>query len=227
MIPFNIEQFTADAFKRLPPPPRFVKGFLTGVGSRETPAEIQRILFILAGVLYSKGYIWRSGGADGADEAFERGILNHPHYRQDIDRPPMEIYLPWNGFAPVKGGPKKWENVAAGYFNTPNMPMYDTAQQIAMRIHPLGEKMRDMRGVFALHTRNVYQILGMNLAVPSKSMYLWAPPTKDDLVSGGTRTAVALAREHKVPWNNLANELTKSKVLDFLRMEFEALQKAA
>lgn len=46
--------------------------FYTGIGSRETPQEIQNLMFKIAQKLDSK-YILRSGGADGADLAFEKG----------------------------------------------------------------------------------------------------------------------------------------------------------
>lgn len=46
--------------------------FYTGIGSRQTPPEILRIMMSLATKLKSLGYVLRSGGADGADSAFER-----------------------------------------------------------------------------------------------------------------------------------------------------------
>jgi len=47
--------------------------FYTGVGSRKTPKAILEIMKALAAKLESAGWILRSGGADGADSAFESG----------------------------------------------------------------------------------------------------------------------------------------------------------
>lgn len=55
----------------------------TGIGSRETPPEIQEIMTNYARKLDKLGFILRSGGAMGADTAFEKGSTN------------KEIYLPW------------------------------------------------------------------------------------------------------------------------------------
>lgn len=45
----------------------------TGVGSRKTPPEILAVMTRLAQKLRAFGYVLRSGGAIGADQAFERG----------------------------------------------------------------------------------------------------------------------------------------------------------
>lgn len=48
----------------------------TGVGSRSTPNDIQQIMTELAHKLNGYGYILRSGGASGADTAFESGAVD-------------------------------------------------------------------------------------------------------------------------------------------------------
>jgi len=45
----------------------------TGVGSRKTPKEILSLIKDIATKLALKGFTLRSGGAVGADNAFERG----------------------------------------------------------------------------------------------------------------------------------------------------------
>lgn len=44
-----------------------------GIGSRETPAQVQAMMTKLAARLAQLGYTLRSGGAEGADKAFEAG----------------------------------------------------------------------------------------------------------------------------------------------------------
>ena len=48
-----------------------------GIGSRETPLEVCDMMKIIATKLESVGYVLRSGGAIGADSAFESGVLNN------------------------------------------------------------------------------------------------------------------------------------------------------
>ncbi len=62
------------------------KKIYTGIGSRSTPLGIQELMTEFASAMDSCGWTLRSGGADGADLAFERGSLE------------KEIYLPYKGF---------------------------------------------------------------------------------------------------------------------------------
>jgi len=50
--------------------------YYTGIGSRKTPTEILNMMTRIAMKLEKEGYILRSGGAEGADKAFERGVKN-------------------------------------------------------------------------------------------------------------------------------------------------------
>jgi len=47
--------------------------FYTGVGSRKTPPDVLDLMTWIADWLESRGWILRSGGAKGADRAFEVG----------------------------------------------------------------------------------------------------------------------------------------------------------
>lgn len=53
-------------------------------------------MFDIAYQLARTGWTIRSGGAPGADEAFESGVLSYAKAYK-VDRP-MEIYIPWHGF---------------------------------------------------------------------------------------------------------------------------------
>jgi predicted Rossmann fold nucleotide-binding protein DprA/Smf involved in DNA uptake len=44
-----------------------------GIGSRSTPPETLPLIESIAARLAEKGWVLRSGGADGADSAFEKG----------------------------------------------------------------------------------------------------------------------------------------------------------
>jgi len=212
-----LDLYTPEHWSRLPPPTVF-RGWLTGVGSRDTPPNACRLLTIFAGVTYSLGYQWRSGGAKGADEAIEHGVLTHPHYRPGtaLTDLSLEIYLPWNGFAPIQGGPKKYEDFSRGYINTPLLSPYEHAKDAITYYHPLGDRIREKRGVWALHTRNMFQPLGQDLKTPSERLYCWAPLKGEDDIEGGTRTAWQVARKHRIPTVNLYNGDAQSRLLAFL-----------
>ena len=47
--------------------------FYTGIGSRQTPKDILMLMTTIARKLAALGWTLRSGGADGADSAFESG----------------------------------------------------------------------------------------------------------------------------------------------------------
>ena len=61
--------------------------YYCGVGARITPSNVLWRMTKLATILESKGYALRSGGAKGADQAFERGLTVPSR---------AEIFLPSN-----------------------------------------------------------------------------------------------------------------------------------
>jgi hypothetical protein len=151
--------------------------FYIGIGSRETPIDIQRIMYRFAQVMAEQGMTLRSGGADGADSAFEQGC--------DSVQGKKQIYLPWVGF-----------NGRSSQFTKPSNAAYDLASEI----HPAWFKCS--RGMKALHARNCHQILGMDLNSPSSFVVCWTPGGK---LVGGTRTALVLASLNNIPVFNLFN----------------------
>jgi hypothetical protein len=119
--------------------------FYTGVGSRKTPTTILNIMQEIAVILYKRNFILRSGGANGADKAFESGAA---HLKM--------IYLPWKGF----------NNSESILYTVDN-----EALSIAKQIHPAWERCSSYAKL--LHGRNVYQVLGQNLNVRSKFIICW------------------------------------------------------
>ena len=121
-----------------------------GIGSRRTPPEILEQMEALASQLAAAGFVLRSGGAEGADSAFERGC--------DAVKGPKEIFLPWKGFNGRK------ESVSL-----PN----EKAISLASQIHPAWNKCSP--GAWKLHARNCQQVLGENLDDPSDFIICWSP----------------------------------------------------
>lgn len=121
----------------------------SGIGSRQTPENILKRMENLAVELAKKGYILRSGGAEGADSAFERGC--------DKAEGEKEIFLPW----------KKFNNNSSPLY-TPHKEAFE----IIKELHPIYNQLS--QGVKKLHARNVHQILGKDLTSPSKFVIYWS-----------------------------------------------------
>ena len=57
--------------------------YYAGIGSRKTPEKVLKQLTLLAQYLEKRNYILRSGGAIGADKAFEAGSTHNEIFRQN------------------------------------------------------------------------------------------------------------------------------------------------
>lgn len=143
-----------------------------GIGSRETPTETLQAFRYLGAVLGREGWTLRSGGAPGADSAFEAGAVSV--------RGRCEIYLPWRGFlghpSPLCGEP------------TPEM------YALAKKYHPAWDRCSD--AAKRLHARNGCQILGIRLDDPVDVVVCW---TRGGRLVGGTAQALRIALDRKIP----------------------------
>lgn len=157
-----------------------------GIGSRDTPLAVQARMTIIAHRLAQEGLTLRSGAADGADAAFERGAVQ-------VSSIPPEIFLPWRGFN--KHPSKRWE---------PERP--EKAIEIAQRFHPGWPSLTS--SVRRLMARNCRQVLGPSLDAPSRFVVCY---TSDGCETGDTRTrrtggtgmAIAVASHYAIPVVNL------------------------
>lgn len=170
--------------------------YYTGIGSRETPDEFLELFTKISKRMEELNYVLRSGGALGADTAFEAGVSTPQN---------KEIFVAWQNFRP---------NVKTDIYTYGEE--YETAKKIAEELHPAWEKCK--LGVRKLHTRNVYQILGRDLQTPSRVVFFYAKE-KDGVVSGGTATAVKLARQRNIPTFNFFFEDQKEEVLKKLKLK--------
>lgn len=186
-----------------------IKKYYTGVGSRQTPIYIQNIMTDLADKLARDSWILRSGGAEGADYAFELGwwdyCMNEMHLGGNYGAL-AEIYIPWNGF----------NNHTLTSHDGACKFVKDTteAQSIAEKVHPAWHNLKT--GAKNLHTRNVYQVLGEDLETPSKFLVCWAETDKHGVPKGGTRTSWVLAKQHNISCFNLYNEEDLKRIHRYL-----------
>lgn len=168
--------------------------YYAGIGSRETPDFILDHMSSIATQLGNDGWTLRSGGADGADLAFERGALKsatQPH-----------IYLPWPGF----------NNAVACRRNDPEV----WTLAVAEAHHPAWANLK--RGARQLHCRNVHQVLGdstdlVDSRTPSSFILCWTPDAKG---GGGTGQAIRIAQAYNVPVFDLADRAVCDRVREGL-----------
>ena len=153
--------------------------YYTGIGSRQTPKEILDRMTHIGKEFAGMGFTLRSGGADGADSAFERGCEDVNGFK--------EIYIPWDGFNNLSS--------SAGY----KIGNHPDAESIMANLHPAWHVCS--QGVRKLHTRNVYQVLGADLNTPSVLVVCWTPRGQ---IVGGTGQAIRLAIQHNIRVINLA-----------------------
>jgi hypothetical protein len=150
-----------------------------GIGSRKTPSQICDIFTNIAKILSAKGLILRSGGANGADLAFERG--QDPNLK--------EIFLPYKGFN------KSTSNLYG---------VCDEAIELAKSFHPKWNNLSPTGKL--LIARNGYQVLGKTLNDPSSFIIAW---TLDGKLTGGTAQALRIASAYKIPIFNFGKSPKK------------------
>jgi len=171
--------------------------YYTGIGARKSPPEILVSMMVYGTVFAKLGDTLRSGGAAGADQAFERGC--------DVGNGLKEIYLPWKGF---NNHPSHYHEV------------HYEAMKIAEDAY--GSRWKSLSSsVKKLMTRNVYQILGINLNTPSSLVICWTPDgartSKDrSKITGGTGQAITCASHNDIPVFNLKNAFEEDMLLDFV-----------
>jgi hypothetical protein len=155
-----------------------------GIGSRKTPEDILLDMEQFA-FLASPHLILRSGGAGGADYAFELGCLNQ--------KGPMEIFLPWKGFS---------QNPS------PLFPPSEKALEMANEIVPHFKYVK--YPVKLLFARNMHQVLGADLISPVDFVVCWTDDGAESeeqcsAKTGGTGVAIRLASRLNIPIYNLSN----------------------
>lgn len=162
--------------------------FYTGIGARQTPKDIIDLMIIIAAEFANEGYTLRSGGANGADSAFESGC-------DSVDGK-KEIYLPWKRFN---------KNPSKLYKIPPNV--YEIAEMVYRA------KWNKLSGsVQSLMARNIQQVSGYDALCDHSAFVLcWTPDGCETVIqrnkaTGGTGQAIAYADAIKIPVINLANE---------------------
>lgn len=155
-----------------------------GIGSRETPPEVLRMMTEIAEGLADQEWILRSGNSQGADAAFEAGSPTQL----------TESYLPWEK-----------DSVPHGIVAI--TPEHTRLFRSTYR-DPAGGAWRPTmkRSATLLMTRNGNQVFGPDFTEPTDAVICWTP--YGDPI-GGTRQAIALAQLVDIPVLNLGSPAFK------------------
>ena len=169
--------------------------FYCGIGSRKTPKAVLSDMTSLAGLLAENDYCLRSGHAEGADMAFEKGC--------DLYQGVKEIFLPWPYFNNASGQDPGIKSVR------PSIRARKRAAEVIPHWYNCSDAAQQ------LHGRNVHQVLGLTFTEPVEFVICL---TKGGVEIGGTRTAMMIAHKHNIPVINMYFDdwITKlEKLVDF------------
>lgn len=152
-----------------------------GIGARKSPEDVCKVFSDVANLIqYNTDWMLRSGGADGADLAFEQGVDNATR---------KQIFLPWPGF-----------NDNMSPFCHPS----DDAFILAAKFHPRWQNIS--RSVKCLMARNCHQVFGQNLDTPAAFILCWTPDgasTTTTKETGGSGQSIRMANYCQIPVYNL------------------------
>lgn len=173
------------------------KKIYAGIGARNTPPDILDIMRFLADKLEDAGWLLRSGGASGADSAFESGVKSYTN---------RCIYLPgpsFNGKVPGKG-----------CFDSTVLPGWKHALMTVDEFHPNPSTLSDF--VRKLMARNAMQVFGPTLESPAEMIIAW---TLDGEIIGGTGQALRMAEGCGIKVYNLGNPETLENIFESLGLD--------
>lgn len=169
-----------------------------GIGSRDTPPDVQQIMRLLAARMEEEDWRLRSGGARGADAAFEAGVQNPAN---------RAIFLPGPSFNGRSAG-------RGGYYDSTQLPGWQQALQTVSRYHPAPERLSAFGR--ALMARNAMQMLGPNLDRPADLVVAWTP---DARITGGTGQALRMAGDLGIEVRNLADPAVMASARRYLGLD--------
>ncbi len=152
-----------------------------GIGSRQTPTDIIRIMEDIGTLMAIDDHVCNTGAALGADQAFANGA--------NKVRGPIKLSLPWGNYEAAWVNTLHNKNVTVFHDKT-----HTKAAESVHKYHPGAARLT--QGTFKLHARNYLIIEGCKLII------CWTPEGK---ISGGTGQALRLSQDMGIPVMNLGN----------------------
>ena len=163
--------------------------FYCGIGSRNTPKNILMKMTKYASILERMDFVLRSGGAIGADLAFEKGVKNYLK---------KEIFLAEDA--------ENWAEIYVKKCMPSDRPPYEKSY---VNWKPY---------VKNLLARNMMQVLGKDGETPVKFILCWTPEGDySDSSVGGTGYALRCALLNNIPIFNLNSEDQENNFKNYLR----------
>lgn len=182
-----------------------MREFYSGIGSRETPEHIQKLMTEIAEILERRKFILRSGGSKGADLAFENGVNLY-----------KEIFYT-EGY-----------RVNGGEMQTYPKNDWGFATNIFKKYHPSKGKIRSPKSINLL-TRNTFQIFGIGDTMNSSFVICYTPDgaeTYTTFDTGGTGQCIRIANDYNIPVYNLKNYIgvKADEMVEFILRELKELE---
>lgn len=169
--------------------------FYAGIGSRLVPKNIETEMTKLASMLEKKGFILRSGNAEGADQAFAEGVDEK-----------AQIWLPWHSFQ------KEFRNKKYDHDYRVISEKDVEAFKSVNKYHPNGPHLTDVSQKFM--ARNYRQVIGRD-EPNSEFIICWT--SKGEWV-GGTAQALRIAHDKQIPIINMYFSEKAEHVMDTLEV---------
>ena len=164
--------------------------FYSGIGSRSVPKIVGDRMKELAKVLNQQDYWLRSGNADGADQAFAKGVEDEK----------AQIWLPWKDFN--IGFQKMHPQHEYKLVNQSDVESLDSIN----KFHPYGSKLSHTSRSFM--ARNYRQWKGLS-EPDSEFVICWTEGGRD---IGGTGQCIRIARYYNSPIYNMF-DMTNEQIL--------------
>lgn len=172
-----------------------------GIGSRETPQDVLDVMTKAATYLESLGYTLRSGGAEGADTAFEKGVKSKKQIFKGFDK---------TGDTEKKIAHEIHPNLQGAM---------EGSKKRAVAKGKDGE--RSAKAVENLMARNTNQIFGNKLDTPVDFVLAYDPSGWTGKgprpVKGGTLQAIDMAARKGIPVINMADPNWREQLKEVLK----------
>lgn len=165
-----------------------------GIGSRKTPSTVLDFMTHLATVVAKAGWTLRSGHAEGADLAFEKGAIQANGTK--------EIYLPWASFNSFH------HHVGKTYYAEPTAQGIEVASHFHSNWNACNPVVRKLMG------RNTHQVSGYDCNTPADLVICWTPEGSG---SGGTGQAIRIANYLGIPVYDLARKADQTSLAKFMK----------
>lgn len=162
------------------------KKYYAGIGSRDTPEHILQLMRQIASKLEEQEYVLRSGGAKGADSAFEKGVRNAVN---------KEIFL-------AKDADDLTREIACSFHPAPDN----------LKKNPFAHNLM-ARNTFQIMGKSLSEPVEFVICWTPDGCEQGRLRTRK---TGGTGQAISIASHFKIPVYNLANSKTLKMVKEKL-----------